>query len=96
VDWEFPVGVQASVRSSGLFAFWQRENFQAPVLKSFAKPVPPSAAEKLAPQYRKRPVFLIRPQDVHPNRPRYQIGQLQAGRIDFLVGEYDVKWQGYA
>jgi len=74
MDWEIPVGANASVRSSGLFAFWRWEKLQAPILETLSNLAPPSTAIELALEHVKSTVPLTRPQKAHANGPRNKIG----------------------
>ena len=60
MDWGFPVGVMASVRSPGPFAFWGRMNLEPPALEPDAELSSTTTTEEFALEYIECAVLLIR------------------------------------
>lgn len=73
MDWGFPVGVMASVRSSGPFAFWARVNLQPQALEAHAQLLSPATAEERALESVKCSVGLAGPHERQPDRPCNQV-----------------------
>lgn len=96
MDWEFLVGVAASVVSPGLFAFWRGEYLQAPPVIALSHPVPASAAEEFSFQHLEGPIRLTGAKDTQPDRSSDQIGELQSHGVHLLIRKDDVERQGAA